>query len=149
MIEKEKSPVSVITKSKISELYLTGRNDEISLSTNFQEIFEDIYAKSSQNMDYINQLITQKKKRISKQISYERKKTFMIRKLKEKNRTLNCSRIKIIMNSNMKILPVAKKRIETMKTFQNQISENYLIEKEIMLITSQKQKINLQIQRKN
>jgi len=67
MIQNEKSPVSVITKSKLSELYLMCRNNVLTLSKNFPDIFNEIYKKSSLFMKSIHEIyrrfnFTKKKK---------------------------------------------------------------------------------------
>jgi len=57
----ERSPLSVRTRSKTAELFLMNKNDLLALSDEFPQIFEEIYLKSSFNMDQIKTFIKKSK----------------------------------------------------------------------------------------
>ncbi len=57
----ERSPLTVRTKSKYSELFLMKKMDLIQLTMDFPDIFEQIYIKSSFNMDQIKKSINKTK----------------------------------------------------------------------------------------
>lgn len=58
----ERSPLSVKTKTKYAELFLMKKMDLIQLTTDFPEIFEQIYIKSSYNMYQIKKCIEKTKR---------------------------------------------------------------------------------------
>lgn len=57
MIDNVRSPITVITKSQMAEIYLMDKFNAMSLSDDYSEIFEDIYLKSSINMARIARII--------------------------------------------------------------------------------------------